>query len=87
MNKLVLLIIAGLLYALILVTWQEDYKVKGAEDISFTEAERNRTIFYHKYHGILYSYENEGGVWVFERNGKECKVETEAAKKSYRRRI
>ncbi len=85
MNKLVLIIIFSLIFALGYIEYQEDYKVIE-QDISFTEQERAEAKFYHNYHGILHSYENLNGEWVFERNGKICKAETKPAKESYRRR-
>ncbi len=82
MNKLVLLIIFSLLFVLIFVAWQEDYIVKEPVN-SFIEQERARTVFYHNYHGILTSYENSKGEWVFERLGIEIRIETKAARKAF----
>lgn len=28
----------------------------------------------HKYHGILYSYQERNGQWYFNRDGKKCKL-------------
>ena len=84
MNKYILLLSCLLAISISFEVGEESKEPTEEEDISWIVSERNRTIFYHGYHGILCSYEDKDGVWMFKRNGKECVVETESANRAYK---
>jgi hypothetical protein len=75
-------VIVAILLAATIYTWGRVISWGTPPKVALAPPEIRAAL---KYHGILSTYERSDGVWVFERDGQECRLFTLAFLEDYGR--